>query len=102
MLISYTKYQWVKEYNDALLILSDNPRKQLILKYINDRPTYYAGYHLCSIEGNLKFKGSIPDEQKHSSTISYFGIGNSWSISTQIKEMMIRNKNHEKESTKHE
>ena len=101
-LISYTKDQWDKAYNNALLILSDNPRKQLILKSIYDRATNYAGYHLFSIEVNLKCKGSTPDGQNHSSTVAYFGKGNSWLISTQSKDMTIRNQNHEKESTKYE
>ena len=92
MLISYTKDQEDKAYHHALLISYDNPRKRIILKYIYERPTYYAGYHSCSVEGNLEVKFSTHVEQKHLSTVLYLGEINSWSIPTQIKEMMIRNK----------
>ena len=85
MLISYKKYQWDKAYNDSFMLLSDKLIRQIILKSIYDRSTYYAGYHLYSIEGHLKYTFSTPAERNYSSTAAYFGKGNSWSISTQIK-----------------
>ena len=56
VLSSYTEDQWYKVYNDASLILSDNLRKEHILKYMYNRPTYYNGYHICSIEEDVKSK----------------------------------------------
>ena len=63
ILISYIEYQWHNAYNDASLISSDNPKKQLILKYIYNIPTYYDGYYLCSIEVNLIYRGSTAGEK---------------------------------------
>ena len=96
MLDSRTKDQWDNAYNRALKVLQNNPRKAKKLQDIYNRPSYYSGYYLRSIKGNMRYQGSTPAEINHSSNVAYFGNGNNWTVMKQINEMMKRQQNHEK------
>ena len=96
MLTGRTKKIWDNAYSTACNILKTNPRKKKKLEDIYNRPTYYSGYHLMSIEGNRGHRGSTPAEINHASIVAYFGKGNNWSIMEQINELMKRHQNHEK------
>ena len=74
----------------------NNPRKAKKLQDIYNRPSYYSGYYLRSIKGNIKYQGFIPAEINHSSNVTYFGNGNNWTVMKQINEMMKRQKSYEK------
>ena len=43
---------------------------------------------------HLDLKGSVPAEQNHSSIISYFGDGASWTIMEHIHRLLQRQQDH--------
>ena len=43
------------------------------MKDFFDRPTYYAGYYVILIPGNLNSNGSVPSEANQPSIIAHFG-----------------------------
>ena len=57
---------------------------------IHNNPSYYAGWWLSEIEGNLKLRGSVPAEQNHSSITAWFGKGANWQIAEQVKQLISR------------
>ena len=63
MLLSETKGQWEKCYNNALKFVESDPQKRDKLCEIYDNPKYYAGYYLKSIIVNIGMLGSIPAEK---------------------------------------
>jgi len=91
MLLSDTKQQWDKAYGAALDFVITDPQKREILYAIYDNPSYYAGYYLKSIEGNLGLLGSVSAEQNHAANVAHLGKGASWSITEQISNLMKKN-----------
>ena len=49
MLLSETKQQWDKSYNNALKFIESDPQKRNNLCEIYENPTYYARFYLTSI-----------------------------------------------------
>ena len=88
MLLSDTKQQWDKAYGDALDFVIIDLQKRETLYAIYDNPSYYAGYYLKSIEGNLGILGSVSAEQNHSSNVAHLRKGAFWSITEQISNLM--------------
>ena len=68
----------------------------IFLDTIYSKHSYYAGYFLRPVEGNLKVSGSVPAEQNHSSTVAYLGEGGKLSICQHISELTLRQQNYTK------
>ena len=90
MLLSRTEEEWNSAYNDACVILVDHPRKLEKLKEIFDKPSYYAGYYVRRIPGNLNANGSAPYEANHSSITAHFGGSGAWSSMFHLHNLMER------------
>ena len=90
MLNSDTKEQWDICYNKALKVIEADPRVVEKLVHIGQSESYYAGYYLKNIEGNLGLRGSSPVESNHSSNVAHLGKGASWSISEHIAHLFNR------------
>ena len=57
---------------------------------IGHNETYYAGYYLRDITGNMNLMGSTPAEQNHASITFHLGKGASWSLAEQIVQLFKR------------
>ena len=90
MLKCYTKAQWDLLYNKALRAIDDDPNKVDKLIEIGHNETYYAGYYLRDIAGNMNLMGSTPAEQYHASITFHLGKGASWSLAEQIVQLFKR------------
>ena len=97
MLLSNTKFEWDKAYGYALNFVITDPVKREVLYEIYDNPSYYAGFYLKTIAGNLCMLGSVCSEQNHASNVAYLGKGANWSIMEQIAKLMTRHQQHWKE-----
>ena len=103
MLLSHTEQEWKEAYKSASTLLENMPLKQEKLDDIYNRASYYAGYYLCNITGNLNCHGSAPAEQNHSSVNAHFGESGAWTIIFQINKLMERqNYFINKDTTKHD
>ena len=96
MLVSPYENEWLRCYEQASQVLKDDPAKRAKLDNIYSNPKYYAGYHVRSIDGNLKAKGSVPAEQNHSSVVAWLGKGATWSIMEHKSFLMQRQQDHAK------
>ena len=65
MLTCHTKAQWEILSKKALKEIENDPRKTGKLLNIVNSVTYYAGFYLRSLEGNLDLLGSTPAEINH-------------------------------------
>ena len=90
MLLSHTVEDWNEAYISDSVILENIPLKKEKLDNIYNRPSYYAGYYLCKITGNLNCHGSTPSEQNNSSITAHFGEIGAWTIIYQINKLMER------------
>ena len=75
---------------EARYIIIDEPRKVGILDCIYEKPSYYAGYYIRNIKGNMRMKGSIAAEINHSSIASQIGSIGSFPITEKIVKLMER------------
>ena len=69
---------------DGIVYLSKNEK----LDGIYNHPSYYAGYFLFNITGNLKCHGSAPAEQNHSSITAHFEESGAWTIKFQSNKLL--------------
>ena len=76
--------------------LENDPQKLGKLDNIYQNPSYYAGYYLRNIEGNLWLLGSVTAEQNHASIVAYMGEGGNWSIMLHMSMLMSRHQDHVK------
>ena len=90
MLTCRTKAQWENLSNKALKGIENDPRKIGKLLNIVNSVTYYAGFYLRSLEGNLDLLGSTPAEINHASNVAHLGKGASWSISEHCANLFKR------------
>jgi hypothetical protein len=67
MLLSCTKDEWRFSYRKAREAVKEFPLMVEKLEQIYNNPSYYAGYYLKNIVGNLTLLGSVPAEINHSS-----------------------------------
>ena len=74
----------------------DNPITRISFRDIYQNPSYYAGYYLRNIDGNIWLLGSVSAEQNHSSIISYIGDGGNWSIMLHMSKLMSRHQDYVK------
>lgn len=56
------KDQCDRAYQTATLFLIDDPSKINKLEKIYQNPSYYCGYIIRALRGNLKCSGSVPSE----------------------------------------
>jgi len=96
MLLSPYEKDWHRCYSLISRVIETDPDKMIFLDTIYSKPSYYAGYFLRSVEGNLKLNGSVPAEQNHASTVAYLGEGGKLSICQHFSELMLRQQNHTK------
>ena len=71
MLLSETKQQWDKSYNNALKFVESDPQKRNKLCEIYENPTYYAGYYLKSLIDNIGNLRSVPADKTLYQHLSY-------------------------------
>ena len=90
MFLGNSETEWHFAYKNARLLIANHPTKVDKLDAIFNNPSYYAGYYLNNIKCHLDLKGSAPAEQNHSSIISYFGDGASWTIMEHIHRLLQR------------
>ena len=95
MLVSPYENEWHRSYEQASQVLKDDPAKKEKLDNIYAYPKYYAGYHVRSIDGNLKARGSVPAEQNHSSIGAFLGES-AWSIMGHISFLIQHQQDHAK------
>jgi hypothetical protein len=70
--------------------LANDPALRDYLDDIYHTASYFAGYVLPEVEGNLAVKGDVAAEQNHSSVSSDLGNGNVWKFSEHITELCAR------------
>ena len=70
--------------------MSSYPLQREKLRDIYNRASYYAGYFIHNVKGNLKIHISCSAESNHVSIKSHLGECGMWSITKQIKRLMIR------------
>ena len=95
MFVSPCENEWHRSYELASQVLKDDPAKRAKLDNIYADPKYYAGYHVRSIDGNLKARGSVPAEQNHSSIGAFLGEI-AWSIMEHISFLIQHQQDHAK------
>ena len=71
MLICKTKEEWESSYKSAVMLLEAYPRKIELLTIYN-KPSYYAGYYLTNIPGNLNIHGTAAAESNHATIVRHF------------------------------
>ena len=80
--------------------MKNDPHKLRKLDSIYQNPSYYAGYYLRNIDGNLMVLGSVTAEQNHASIIAYIGEGGNWSIMLHMSKLMSRHQDHVKKKNR--
>ena len=100
MLTSFSETEWTEAYKAARVELSSDLSKLQKLDEIYNNPSYYAGWKLREIKGNLGIQGSVAAEQNHASVVAFLGKGASWCISRQVSKLIQRNLQQEKERHK--
>ena len=97
MLISADEQEWNSYISTIKEILFSDPEKLTKLHKITSNPSYYAGYFLRKIEGNLLMLGSVPAEENHASIIVFLGKGNSgWSVVYHLAALLNRQAEYSK------
>ena len=97
MLLSSNKQQCNAAYESASSFLANDPRKLDKLNRIFDNPSYYFGYIIRGLVGNLKSRGSVPSEQNHASIFAYLGSGDAgMSIMRYLSQLLKRAQDHSK------
>ena len=79
--LSCTEDEWSSSYRRAREIVKEFPLMVEKLEQIYKNPSYYVGYYLKNIVGNLTLLGSVSAEINHSSIRAYFGKGANWTLS---------------------
>jgi len=102
MLVSADENAWHQSYKSIANFFKNDPHKLRKLDSIYQNPSYYAGYYLKKIVGNLMLLGSVPAEQNHSSIIAYIGDGGNWSIMLHMSKLMSRHQDHVKKKKSEE
>ena len=90
MMLSKTRDEWDNAYNQARTKLCEYPDKLELLEGIYDNPTYYSGYVLRNIVGNLNVHGSTMAEINHSSVVAHLGPGGMMSIMDHVTKLLQR------------
>ena len=90
MLLCENKSQWDIAYLQASEILKDYPSKLDLLTSIYNNSSYYSGYVIKEVEGNLGLHGSCMAEANHSSVVSHLGPGGLISISNHLTKLLER------------
>jgi hypothetical protein len=85
-----SKEEWEISYASAKTFLLHNADKFSALERIYKNPSYFAGWYLKKIVGNLFLHGSVPAEQNHSSVAAHLGRGASWSVVEQVSRLLSR------------
>ena len=88
MLLSKSREEWDTAYQSCKALLSGHPRKLELLQSMYDTPTYYAGYYLANIPGNLNLHGTAAAESNHASIVRHFGDSGAWDIVYHIKKLL--------------
>ena len=82
------------------MVLEADPNNVSILMDIHHNPSYYVGFYLKGIEGNMDVLGSVTADQNYSINVAIIGQGSSMSIVEQISVLFIKNqyvaRNHRK------
>ena len=94
ILLSPDEDVWDRSYDSICRVIENDPKKMALLDKIYDNPSYYGGFYLKAIQGNLKLNGAVPAEQNHSSVAAHLGKGNKWSLTEEVKELMVRQQEH--------
>jgi hypothetical protein len=94
MLLSNTEDEWNFAYKCARDIIKDFPLMVEKLEDVHNKPSYYAGYYLKNIVGNLTLRGSVPAEINYSSINRFFGKGANWTLSYQMMILIERQYTH--------
>ena len=69
-------------------MLEANPRKLELLTSIYNKPSYYAGYYLGNIPGNLNIYGTAAAaESNHAAIVRHFGDSGAWNIVYHIRKL---------------
>lgn len=101
MLLSDRKDDFEQCYINATNYVKNDPEKLAKLDVIKDNPSYYAGYYIRQITGNLEIKGDVSSEQNHASVVAHLGeSGGGWSIMAHICELIKRQAEHQKQMKK--
>jgi hypothetical protein len=82
-------------------LLAD-PAKFSALQEIYENSSYYAGWYLREVEGNLSSVGSTPAEQNHSSVCAHLGDGATWQIAEQVSKLLRRQQEQGKQRNEKE
>ena len=75
MLLSNKIQKWDGAYKQSVKVLEDTPNSVSTLMAIHQNPSYYTGYYLKWIEGNMDVLGSIIAEKNHSINVAIIGKG---------------------------
>ena len=62
MLLSNKIQEWDEAYNQAIKVLEGDPNSDSIVMAFHQNPSYYAGYYLKGIEGDMDVIGSVTAE----------------------------------------
>ena len=101
MLLSRNRLTFVQSYDNAVKFVKNDPLRMAKLNMIRNNESYYAGYKLREIIGNLDMNGSVASEQRHASNVAHFGPGGSgWSIMNHVSELVKREAEHIKRKKK--
>jgi hypothetical protein len=87
-----TKEEWELSYSSAKTFLLDDAKKFSALEGIYKNSSYFAGWFLKTIEGNLFLHGSVPAKQNHSSVAAHLGSGTSWLVVEHVSKLLDRQK----------
>ena len=90
MLLCKTKEEWDIAYSQARMKIHNYPDKVELLDRIYSNPTYYSGYVLKGIVGNLNVHGSSMAEINHSSVVAHLGPGGMMSIMDHVTKLLER------------
>jgi hypothetical protein len=87
-----TKEEWELSYSSAKTFLLHDAEKFSALEGIYKNSSYFAGWFLETIEGNIFLCGSVPAKQNHSSVAAHLGPGASWLVVEQVSKLLDRQK----------
>jgi hypothetical protein len=87
-----TKEESELSYSSAKTFLLHDAEKFSALEGIYKNSSYFAGWFLKTVEGNLFLHGYVPAKQNHSSVAAHLGPGASWSVVEHVSKLMDRQK----------
>ena len=93
MLRSSTREEYETAYNQGVSQLEGQAKNLGELERIFKRASYYGGYVLNGIDGNLGILGDSQAERNHASIVKYFGQGATWDLCEQIANLLKREQN---------